>query len=328
MFGKFKITNEEYISVLTEINSVAPETWFVAVNKGKDKKVNRGFLINDTDDTIQLIPIKKINKAYIIDKENILAYSKSDDIKSIVVVVDDTHSHLKICLNDGTFYNLKIPKFFVTKERKNNFKIFRKEYKKQSKKAQLLNNIYNIAYVVFFISALTITLLTTIPNDTMLYKHYQYAEDLKQTVNSGYFDEYMAVTLEQYPHSDLEFESDVYTVTHGKLRLNLPLDCKLNKEASLEDSTDNGFATYTTDLEEKKALSVMIDSQPIDFSNNNIEGYAELIDTLRDTAIKEFGVSLDNHYNLTKAMWQMNSLEDNINYFEIQYIIFNLISTI
>ncbi len=315
MFGKFNITNEEYISALTEINDVVPENWFVAVNKGKDEKVNRGFLINDTDDTIQLIPIKKINKTYIIDKENILAYSKSDDIKSIVVVVDDTHSHLKICLNDGTFYNLKIPKFFVTKERKNNFKIFRKEYKKQSKKAQLLNNIYNIAYVVFFISALTITLLTTIPNDTMLYKHYQYAEDLKQTVNSGYFDEYMAVTLEQYPHSDLEFESDVYTVTHGKLRLNLPLDCKLNKEASLEDSTDNGFATYTTDLEEKKALSVMIDSQPIDFSNNNIEGYAELIDTLRDTAIKEFGVSLDNHYNLTKAMWQMNSLEDNINYF-------------
>lgn len=311
MFGKFKITNEEYISVLTEINSVAPENWFVAKNKGKDKKTNCGFLVNNTEETIQLIPIKKENKAYVIDKENTLTYSKSDDIKSIIVVVDDTHSHLKIRLNDGVFYNIKIPKFFVTKERKNNFKIFRKEYKKQSKKAQLLNNIYNIAYVVFFISALTITLLTTIPNDTMLYKHYQYAEDLKQTVDSGYFDEYMAVTLEQYPHSDLEFESDVYTVTHGKLRLNLPLDCKLNKEASLEDSTDNGFATYTTDLEEEKALSVMIDSQPIDFSNNNIEGYAELI----DTAIKEFGVSLDNHYNLTKAMWQMNSLEDNINYF-------------
>ena len=64
MFGKYNIANEEYISVLTEINGVAPETWFVAVNKGKDKKVNRGFLINDTDDTIQLIPIKKIN-AYI-----------------------------------------------------------------------------------------------------------------------------------------------------------------------------------------------------------------------------------------------------------------------
>lgn len=315
MFGDFKVSNEEYISVLTEINGIAPENWFVAKNKGKDKKVNRGYLVNNTEDIIQLIPIKKENKVYIIDKENILSYSKIDDIKSIIVVVDDTHSHLKIRLNNGGFYNLKISKFFVPKERKNNFKIFRKAYKEQSKKAQLLNNISNIAYVIFFSSVLTIELLTTIPNDTMLYKHYEAACDLKQTVDSGYFDEYMAVTLEQYPHSNLKFESDFSTITHGKLRMNLPSDCKLNKELSLEDSTVDGYVAYSTDLEIETALYITIDSQPIDFSNNDIEGYAELIDTLRDTAMKEFGVSLDNHYNLTKAMWQMSSLEDNINYF-------------
>lgn len=314
MFGNFKISNEEYISALTEINGVAPENWFVARNKGKDKKVNRGYLVNNTEDTIQLIPIKKENKVYIIDKENILSYSKSDDIKSIIVVVDDTYSHLKIRLNDGAFYNLKIPKFFVPKERKNNFKIFRKEYKEQSKKAQLLNNISNIAYVIFFSSVLTIELLTTIPNDTMLYKHYEAAYDLKQTVDSGYFDEYMAVTLEQYPYSDLKLEDDFSTITHGKIQLNIPIDCKLNTDI-LSDSAVDGFVSYTTGLEEEKALSVMIDYHELDYSEHNDEEYKIFEDAVRETSIKEFGVSLDNHYNLTKTMWQMNDLEKNINYF-------------
>ena len=49
MFGNFKISNEEYISALSEINGVTPENWFIAINKGKDKKVNRGFLINNTE---------------------------------------------------------------------------------------------------------------------------------------------------------------------------------------------------------------------------------------------------------------------------------------
>lgn len=320
MFGNFKISNEEYISALTEINGIAPENWFVAINKGKDKKVNLGFLVNNTEDTIQLIPIKKENKAYIVDKENILAYSKNDDIKSIIVIVDDTHSHLKVRLNDGNFYNLKIPRFFVTKERKNNFKIFRKAYKEQSKKAQLLNNISNIAYVLFFSSVLTIELLTTIPNDTMLYKHYEAAYDLKQSIDSGYFDEYMAVTLEQYPHSDLELESDVYTITHGKIRMTLPKDCKLNKETTLEGSTDNGFVSYTTGLGKEKALSATIDYNPTDFSEAYNEERDIFMDATRDVAIKEFGFPLDNHYNIIKAMWQMSELDENINYFSREEI--------
>lgn len=314
MFGRIKISNEECVLALFEINGVVPEDWFVAVNKGKDKRVHYAFIVNNTDDAIQLIPIKKESKKLVIDKENIIILSKSDDIKKCIVLIEDTHDHFYIHLNNGFKFRLVIRRRQFDKDRKKIYKSFRKQFTKQSLVPQTLDVIFNALIVLLSLTVMLWGILN-IPNSTSLYKHYAAACDLKQTVDSGYFDKYMTVTLEQYSHSDLEFESDVYTVTHGKLRLNLPLDCKLNKEASLEDSTDNGFATYTTDLEEEKALSVMIDSQPIDFSNNNIEGYAELIDTLRDTAIKEFGVSLDNHYNLTKAMWQMNSLEDNINYF-------------
>lgn len=318
MFGNFKISNEEYISALTEINGITPEIWFVAVNKGKDKKVNRGFLINNTEDTIQLFQIKKINKAYIIDKENLITLSKTEEIVKIVYVLDDLYSFLRIHLNNGFTFKLRVYNVFSNKLRKKNFKEFRKPYKKQSVKAQVSLLIYYIiVYTLIFAEILFGVLfgIIKIPNDSKLYYHYQYAKDLKQTVDSGYFDEYMVVTLEQYPHSNLKFESDFSTITHGKLRMNLPSDCKLNKELSLEDSTVDGYVAYSTDLEIETALYITIDSQPIDFSNNDIEGYAELIDTLRDTAMKEFGVSLDNHYNLTKAMWQMSSLEDNINYF-------------
>ena len=104
MFGNFKISNEEYISALTEINGVAPENWFVARNKGKDKKVNRGYLVNNTEDTIQLIPIKKENKVYIIDKENVITLSKIEEITKIVYVLDDLYSFLRIHLNNGFVY--------------------------------------------------------------------------------------------------------------------------------------------------------------------------------------------------------------------------------
>ncbi len=318
MFGNFKISNEEYISALTEINGVTPENWFIAINKGKDKKVNRGFLVNNTEDIIQLIPIKKENKAYIVDKENVITLSKIEEITKIVYVLDDLYSFLRIHLNNGFTFKLRVYNVFSNKLRKKNFKEFRKPYKRQSVKAQVSLLIYYIiVYTLIFAEILFGALygVIKIPNDSKLYYHYQYAKDLKQTVDSGYFDEYMAVTLEQYPYSDLKFEEEFSTVTHGKLRMNLPLDCKLNKELSLEDSTVDGYVAYSTDLEIETALYITIDSQPIDFSNNDIEGYAELIDTLRDTAMKEFGVSLDNHYNLTKAMWQMSSLEDNINYF-------------
>lgn len=318
MFGNFKMSNEEYISALTEINGVTPENWFVAINKGKDKKVNCGFLINNTEETIQLIPIKKENKTYIIDKENVVILSKIKEITKIVYVLDDLYSFLRIHLNNGFIFKFRVYNVFSNKLRKKNFKEFRKPYKKQSVRAQVSLLIYYIiVYTLIFAEILFGILfgIIKIPNDSKLYYHYQYAKDLKQTVDSGYFDEYMAVTLEQYPYSDLKFEEEFSTVTHGKLRMNLPSDCKLNKELSLEDSTVDGYAAYTTDLELETALYITINSQPIDFSNNDIEGYAELTDTLKDTAMKEFGVSLDNHYNLTKAMWQMSSLEDNINYF-------------
>lgn len=313
MFARIKISNEECILALTEINGVVPENWFIAKNKGKDKKINCGFLVNNTEETIQLIPIKKEKKAHTIDKDTVLTYSKIDNIKSVIVVADDTHSHLRIRLIDGTFYNLKIPKFFVTKERKSNFKIFRTAYKEQSKKAQLFSNILNASIVVFIYSILAIELLTTIPNDTVLYEHYNTAYDLKQTVDNGYFDEYMAVTLEQYPYSDIKLD-DSYTVTHGNIKISLPKECQI-KEETLEDSIIDGFVTYTTGYEKETALNITIDDEPLDYSTVNDEEYKDVMNYIGKASIKEFGVPLDNHYNLTKAMWQMSELDENINYF-------------
>lgn len=315
MFGRIKISNEECVLALTEINGIAPDNWFVAKNKGKDKKVNHGFLINNTEDTIQLIPIKKENKAYIIDKENIITLSITENIKKCVLVIEDTHDHFYIYLNNGNKIKTVVRKKQFDKNRKAAYKVFRKQFRKESLLQQSIDIIFSALIVLLACSILIIELLTDIPNDTMLYKHYEAAYDLKQMVDSGYFDEYMAVTLEQYPYSDLEFEGNISTITHGRLKMSLPKDCKLNKEASLEDSTTDGFVTYTTGLGEEKALSVMIDYHSIDFSESYDEKSEKFMDAIRDVAIKEFGFSLDNHYNLTKAMWQMNEIEENINYF-------------
>ena len=38
MFGRIKISNEECVLALTEINGIAPENWFIAKKKEKTKK--------------------------------------------------------------------------------------------------------------------------------------------------------------------------------------------------------------------------------------------------------------------------------------------------
>lgn len=311
MFGRIKISNEECVSALLEINGVVPENWFVAVNKGRDKRAHYAFIVNNTDDAIQLVPIKKEKRKLKIDKEDIFIFSKSDDIKKCIFLIDDSHDHFYIHLNNGFKFRFVIRKRQFDKDRKKIYKSFRKQFAKQSLVPQTLNVMVNVVIVLLSLTTILWGVLN-IPNNTSLYKHYVTACDLKQTIDSGYFDEYMVVSLEQYPNADVKFENDFSTITHGKLRMNLPTDCKLNKESSFED---DGLLSYTTGLEKEKALSVMIDTQSIDFSEAYDEKSEKFMDAVRDTAIKEFGVSLDNHYNLTKAMWQMNSLEDNINYF-------------
>lgn len=315
MFGNFKISNEEYISALSEINGVTPENWFIAINKGKDKKVNRGFLINNTENTIQLIPIKKENKVYIIDKENVITLSKIEEITKIVYVLDDLYSFLRIHLNNGFVYRLRVYNVFNNKIRRNNFEKFRKPYKKQSVKAQLSLAAFYVIFVALFAAEILYGVLN-IPNNSKLYYHYNLAKDLRQSIDSGQFDEYMEVTLQPYQKGDLKLDGDFLTTTCENIRINIPDNCTL-----AEDSSTENMVVYTTGFDKENKLTIMIDYIPYDYSDSGSEEYRKFVDIVRDASIKEFGVSLDQQYNHTKAMWMINNLRENINYFNYKEVV-------
>ena len=312
MFGKFNITNEEYISVLTEINSISPETWFVAVNKGKDKKVNRGFLINNTENTIQLIPIKKINKAYIIDKENLIILSKTEDIKKIIYVIDDLYSFLRIHLNNGFTFKLRVYNVFSNKLRKKNFKEFRKPYKKQSVKAQVSLLIYYIIGCTLIFAEILFGVLfgvLNIPNNSNLYKHYQYAKSLQMFIEDEEHKQDLSVVLKPYEKLSLELDGDYTTVKAADFKFNLPEGYikHIAPDYNEEESTLIIY-DYKNDGDKKR---ILIDKEPyvgID--------YTELDEKIGKACEKEFGFRIDSHYNWSKLMWVMDYYNGDINYFD------------
>lgn len=317
MFGKFNITNEEYISVLTEINGVSPETWFVAVNKGKDKKVNRGFLVNNTEDAIQLIPIKKEKKIFIIDKENLITLSKTEEVEKIVYVLDDLYSFLRIHLNNGFTFKLRVYNVFSNKLRKKNFKEFRKPYKKQSVKAQVSLLIYYILVYSLILAEILFGVLfglLNIPNNSNLYKHYQYAKALQMFIEDEEHKQNLSVVLKPYEKQNLKLEGNYTTIEAGYFKLNLPEGYK--KHISPDYSEEESASIIYNYENDEYSAKILIDTEPYIGLD-----YAEIDESIGDACEKEFGFRIDSHYNYDKLMWVLDCYNGDINYFDSEELL-------
>lgn len=307
---KPKIRSEEICAVLSEINGVSPERWFIAKNRGKDKKETFAYVVNTTESTIQLVPLKGHKKCCYIDKENVMTFDKSNDIEKLTVSVSDDYV-IKFALKDGTKYKLVAYYFGADKQQKQDMKLLRAEYKSASKKEQA-----KITVLVIILIIITY-LIGCLAYDISYYisHHYVLAKDLKNAVESGEYDETLNISMKPYgDKADLELSGDYTTATIGKIRLNLPSNCKLYEE----NAADDEMTVYTTGFGEESILTVTIDREPFDFSldsEDEIDEKTELFrKELTDTCKKEFGVPLDSYYYMEMAMGTVNNLENNINY--------------
>ena len=308
MFGNFKISNEEYISALTEINGIAPENWFVAINKGKDRKINRGFLVNNTEETIQLIPIKKENKTYIIDKENVITLSITEDIKKCVLVIEDTHDHFYIYLNNGAKIKTVVRKKQFDKNRKATYKAFRKQFKKHS----AVQQTFDIGFTTLVVWCVVVSVLFELNNYNPI-AHIYMSNQLKSLVEDEANAEYLDIVLEPYDKADLELEENYITVKHGNIKMNIPSNLYVDSE--LSNSEDS--ITYTNGLTKNLMTRVNLEYEPLDFSGfvnddgdeKETKAYYEKISPIIE---KEFGFPITNMYQYQKAIWAADV--DNINY--------------
>lgn len=313
MFGIPKISNEEYISTLTEINGVAPETWFLAFNRGKLKKRIYAFLVNSIGDTLQLVPIKKNKKVFSLDKENIINLSKEDYFSKTTCVVDDTHDHFNICLTNGNKYKTIIKKYIIDKNRRKKYKSFRKQFKKQSVFPQIMH-IVSSAFIVLIVA---IPLICDLNNYSPI-KHAFIANELKSIVATEENSLNLKTVLKPYDKAHLKLEENSFTtVEHGAIRLNIPSEYHISSDEEVDDFS----VTYTNDLEKEQLVHITIDYEPLDYtySDNEMEEKTrQLYKTVSPTTKREFGFPIQSQYDYMRATYMADV--NNINYWNYKEV--------
>lgn len=305
MFGIPKISNEEYISTLTEINGVAPETWFIALNSGKAKKETYGFLVNSIGDNLQLVPIKKNKKVFSLDKENIINLPKEDYFSKTTCVVDDTHDHFNICLTNGNKYKTIIKKYIIDKNRRKKYKSFRKQFKKQSVISQILNILLTILYSILALLIMTFCIIN-IPNNSIYYKHYQMAKVVRTYIEDG---KYQKIPFKPYDKGNLNLDEDSRVVETEFFRFNLPKGYKEYVDPDFPDK-ESSFVIYSYETETSKK-KILVDKEGLKGGD-----FTEFDENYSNACENKFGFRIDSKYNFNKIKYCLDYNSDKINYFD------------
>lgn len=149
---KVDINDETIFQVLSEINGVAPTNWFIAQNVGKDRKETFAYIVNNTPEYIQLIPLKGNKKQGVIDRMNIITLNKSTDIEKCSIIMSD-YCKFKLKLKNGAKLWFIAHLFGATKHQRNSIRVLRKEYRKQNILKQTLWYAFYVAIVILTVIA-------------------------------------------------------------------------------------------------------------------------------------------------------------------------------
>ncbi|MGN1162224.1 MAG: hypothetical protein ACI4SX_08270 [Candidatus Fimenecus sp.] len=304
---KINLTSEAVAEALTNINGVPPERWFVAKARGRIKNKILGYIVNDMQESIQLIPIVGDKKNCSIQIDGIHNIAKSD--AKIIVVKDAYNTDIKIKTETEKYRLISCLDSFETVQ-KENVKQFRNTYGK-SKESKIALAKLILQYILIFSMALLL-LYAFDELSSRVIIHYQYAKDLKNFVEQEEIDSQLQIPLLPYDKTNIKFDSGYYTDTCGNIRLSLPENCK-----ALEEKEGDMMRVYTTGTESDSSIMVAVDKEPHDYSEDYDEYFEEdiVIEKLNDICQKEFGVPIEGHYNLMKATMSICNPKETINYF-------------
>ena len=147
---KVNISDETVFQLLSEINGVAPTDWFIAQNVGKDRKETFAYIVNNTPEYIQLIPLKGNKKNGLIDKGNIVTLNKATDIEKCSIIISDYYK-IKLKLKNGTKFLLVVHLIGSTKRQRESVRGLRQEYRKQNLLKQTLWYAFYVVTVILAI---------------------------------------------------------------------------------------------------------------------------------------------------------------------------------
>lgn len=316
---KLNISDLDVHNLLTDINGIEPTQWFITENVGKNKKDVFAYILNNTSEYIQIIPIKGNKKKHHIDTENIAIYYKNTDIQKVSVIYGDINFYaIKIKLCNKTKFVMASYPWSDNEFHKWSMKEFKKEYKKSSKGSQIKSIITNI----LIISLLFVCLFSLHSVSKKIVNRYILAKYIQNTIESGEYKDELSVILKPYDKQNLQLDGSCTTIEAGNFKFNLPESYEkyVNPDYGYEEST---LITYDCKVDEG-IKRVIVDTEALDGG-----AFTDFDETLGDACEKEFGFRIDSQYNWDKLMWSIDYYNGDINYFDPEELVlyYSMLST-
>ena len=324
---KVDINDETIFQVLSEINGVAPTNWFIAQNVGKDRKETFAYIVNNTPEYIQLIPLKGNKKQGVIDRMNIITLNKSTDIEKCSIIMSD-YCKFKLKLKNGVKLWFIAHLFGATKHQRNSIRVLRKEYRKQNILKQTLWYAFYIAIVILTVIAglnigekIASSIINTEQSQELSQEEQETIKEVEETfeqtkafINSPEYKDLFSLKIQPF-ESDAVATGDTKVVEVNSFRFTVDK----NAEFKQFDSGDYSYSVGSTN----HVLGVGY----VNTYNREDEvlGKNEKVyENIKDGTLEKMGYSMKSHYDMYRTKYMIDYFSDDINNFNVyEKIVFN-----
>ena len=315
---KVNINDETIFQVLSEINGAAPTNWFIAKNVGKDRKDTFAYIVNNTPEYIQLIPLKGDKKNGLIDKGNVITLDKSNDVEKCILIMTD-YCKIKIRLKNGTRILLVAHVIGSSKHQKESVKALRKEYKKQSRPSQVLWNAIMIIYLVLCVIigwnlGDWITLPQTNNEQEVNQQVEETFEQTKAFINSPEYKDLFSLKIQPF-ESDAKVSGNTKVVEVNSFRFTVDKNAEFHQ-------FDSGDYSYIIGGENHTLGVGYVDSFGLDAEG--VEKNKTVYEKLKNSTLEKMGYSMKSYYDMIRTKYEIEYFSDDINKFNIyEKVVFN-----
>lgn len=319
---KVNISDETVFQLLSEIIGVAPTDWFIAQNVGKYRKETFAYIVNNTPEYIQLIPLKGNKKNGLIDKGNIITLNKATDIEKCSIIISDYYK-IKLKLKNGTKFLLVVHLIGSTKHQRESVRGLRQEYRKQN---LLKQTLWYAFYVVTVILAIIVgcNIGQEIAHSKINAEQLQEQETIKEIeatfeqtkayINSPEYKDLFSVKVQP-------FESDA--VVTGKTKV-----VELNSFRFIFDKNaefhkfDSGDYSYIIGGENHTLGVGFVDTFSLEAEG--IETNKTVDKNLKNGTLEKMGYSIKSQYDMNRTKYVIDYFSDDINEFNTyEKVVFN-----
>lgn len=320
---KVNISDDIICQTLYDINGFEPTSWFIARNVGKDRKQTFAYIVNNTPEYIQLVPLKGNQKQGYIDKENIIVLNKATDIEKCVILQTDYY-RIKINIINGIKLEFLAYYFGSTKHQRESIKAFQKEYKKSSRPSQTLWNIFIV--IVFVLSVIFgYNATREIIDQTNYLKNEQkvveeVAETFEQTkafINLPEYKDVFSLKIQPF-ESDAEVSGNIKVVELNSFRFTV------DKNAEFHKFDNGGDYAYVLGGENTTLGTGYIDTY--NREDEVLQKNEAVYEKVKNGTLEKMGYSMKSYYDMTKTKYMIDYFSDDINNFNLyEQIMFNYI---